>query len=98
MNDFPFWFEWLFKGMCAILGFFGIRTLNRIDDDMKALQQKQIAYENSTRENASLMVREHAEHRVYCEREFERKDTVQASLARIHDRLDELFQLVAGKQ
>lgn len=76
--------EWIFKAGCALLAFFGIRTLNRIDEDMKALEKRQSDDE-----------KEHWEHKAYCEREFERKDTVQASLARIHDRLDQIFELVA---
>lgn len=79
---FPY-IEGLFKVTCGILAFFGVRILNRIDDDMKRISASIDAQERD------LMA-----HKLHVEQSFEHKDTVQASLSRIHDRMDEIFNVL----
>lgn len=78
--------EILFKLVCtAFAGIAGWLWVG-VTNDMKSIH-KEIA---DMKEDSS-------EHKVYVEREFEKRETIQLSLARIHDRLDQLIQLHAGK-
>lgn len=79
--------ETAFKLICG--GFAALATWvgSGVIDDMKAI-----------RKEISEIKEDNANQKVYIERDFEKRDTVQISLSRIHDRLDKLFDLLQEKK
>lgn len=78
--------ETIFKVVCAAFAGLAGWLWSGVVGDIKDVQK-----------NLTELTKEHADHRIYVEREFEKRSTIQLSLARIHDRLDQLVQLMAEK-
>lgn len=78
--------EAAFKLLCGAFGALVTWVWIGNVDDMKALH-KELA---SAKEDAN-------NHKIYIEREFEKRETIQVSLSRIHDRLDKIFDLIQNK-
>lgn len=77
--------EYLFKGFCAVCGTVGIYFWRDINGDVKTIK-----------DDVEEVKQEHNKYQIYVEREFEKRETIQYSLSRIHERLDKLVDMVSG--
>lgn len=87
-------FEVAFKLACL-----GFTTLagwlwSGVVDDMKAVKKDVSDLNISFQKEIANITKDHSDHKVYIEREFEKRETIQLSLSRIHDRLDKIFDLM----
>lgn len=78
--------EWVFKGFCGLCIAVGGYLWTTLMGDMKDL-----------RTDIAIIKQDAAAQAVYNEREFEKRETIQYSLSRIHERLDKLVEMVGGK-
>ncbi len=59
--------------------------MKEIDKDIKAI--------NATIQTVKT---DHNKYETYVEKEFEKRETIQYSLSRIHDRLDKIVEIIGG--
>lgn len=77
------WIEYGFKGLITIVCMLGAFLWKTVVDDMKALQKQQD-------ESYQRLFGDLAAHKLDAEKRFAKEETMQASLGRIHDRIDEI--------
>lgn len=86
MLEEPSFFEVGFKIACGAFAGLVSWVWSGIVDDMKSIHRELDEIKDK-----------HADFRIYSEREFEKRESTQLSLSRIHDRIDELIQTIAKK-
>lgn len=79
--------KWVISGVFGVIAWIGGRAITKNDEAMKELRKDFTHLDKAQTEQA-----------LYNERAFETKETVKQSLDRIHERLDQIFDVILDRQ
>ena len=92
MNENADWFEWGFRSLMGVVGGAGVYLWSGLVAEVKDLRKQHEVSMSALQEQMNDNKTRLLEHKLVAEQTYAGKSEMQASLGRVHDRLDEMGQ------